>query len=147
MKGGYGNLEVYRQAHELAVRVHRTTMDLPRFEMFEEGGQIRRSAKSVAAQIVEGYCLRKNKGEFLQYINRAYASAHETLEHLELLVETGSLADDAEYRSLQEGYDLLCRQLLRFMEAVVHGHALPGFVAGSSHAPGTSQIPHPTSGS
>jgi len=30
-------------------------MMLPKFELFEEGGQVRRSSKSVAAMIVEGY--------------------------------------------------------------------------------------------
>lgn len=52
---GYRKLEVYVLAHELAVKVHQMTMSLPKFELHEEGSQIRRSAKSVSANIVEGY--------------------------------------------------------------------------------------------
>ncbi|MBI4563712.1 MAG: four helix bundle protein [Planctomycetes bacterium] len=50
---GYRRLEVYRLAHDLAVQVHKMSMTLPRHELFEEGSQVRRSSKSVSAQIVE----------------------------------------------------------------------------------------------
>ncbi|MCZ6777265.1 MAG: four helix bundle protein [Ignavibacteria bacterium] len=79
---GYKKLEVYQLAHRLAVEVHKMSLGLPKHELYEQGSQIRRSSKSVSAQIVEGFSLRKNKNEFLQYLNRAYASATETLEHL-----------------------------------------------------------------
>lgn len=93
MEGGYHKLEVYVLAHELAVKVHRLTLTLPKFELHEEGSQIRRSAKSVSANIVEGFALRKYKKKYLRYIQRAYASSEETLEHLRLLFETESLTD------------------------------------------------------
>jgi hypothetical protein len=67
---GYKKLEVYQLAHKLAVKVHGMSMQLPKHEMYEQGSQIRRSSKSISAQIVEGYALRKNKNEFLQYLNR-----------------------------------------------------------------------------
>jgi len=41
---------------------------LPKFEMYEEGSQIRRSAKSVAANIVEGYGRRRYKQEFIRFL-------------------------------------------------------------------------------
>ena len=53
--GGYKELEIYRLAHELGVAVHEFSLTLPRHEMYESGSQMRRSAKSVAANIVEGY--------------------------------------------------------------------------------------------
>ncbi|MBI5473501.1 MAG: four helix bundle protein [Ignavibacteriae bacterium] len=87
MEGGYRKLEVYNLAHGLAVRLHKLTMGLPKFEMYEEGGQIRRSSKSVSAQLVEGYALRKYKNEFLHYLWRAYGSSEETAEHLLYLFE------------------------------------------------------------
>jgi four helix bundle protein len=53
--------------------------------MHEECSQIRRSAKSVSSNIVEGYVLRKYKNEFLHYPYRSYGSAEETLEPLQYL--------------------------------------------------------------
>ena len=48
---GYKKLKIYQLAHDLAVRVHRMSMTLPKFETFEEGSQIRRSSKSVSSNI------------------------------------------------------------------------------------------------
>lgn len=145
---GYRGLEIYRRSHKLAVEIHKMTLALPRFEMFEEGSQVRRSAKSVAAQIVEGYCLRKNKNEFVQYLNRAYASAHETVEHLDILAETGSIANEVRYKELRSECDALCKMIFRFMQGVIEGHEKPGFVKEDETGyslPPTSHIPHPTS--
>lgn len=111
MESGYRKLDVYNLARSLAVKVHRMTLSLPKFEMFEEGGQVRRSSKSVSALIVEGYALRKYKNEFLHYLWRAYGSSEETLEHLSLLFETSSLKDEKLYQDLSESYKQLNRML------------------------------------
>jgi hypothetical protein len=50
MQVSYKNLEIWRLARELVIDIHMMSIDnLPKFEMFEEGGQIRRSIKSVSA--------------------------------------------------------------------------------------------------
>ena len=50
----YKDLDVFRLAKDLAVRTHKITLNgLPKFEMYEEGSQIRRSSKSIVANIVE----------------------------------------------------------------------------------------------
>ena len=122
---GYRKLEIYQLAHRLAVEVHGMSLSLPKFEMFEEGGQIRRSSKSVTSQIVEGYCLRHHKKDFLLYLSRAYASAEETIEHLDILHETRSLPDDSEFRRLREGYEQLCAKTFRFIQSVAEFHGVP----------------------
>jgi four helix bundle protein len=68
---GHKKLQIYQEAHKLAIEVHNLTLKLPLFERFEEGSQIRRSAKSVASNIVEGYALRKYKNEFVHFLFRA----------------------------------------------------------------------------
>ncbi len=90
---GYKKLKIYRVAHELALKVHKMTLDLPKFELYEEGSQIRRSSKSVSSNIVEGYSLRRYKNEYLRYLSQAYASSQETIEHLDYLYETNSLKE------------------------------------------------------
>jgi len=58
----YRKLEIWRLASVLVNDVHRMTLDqLPKFEMYEEGSQIRRSMKSVKSNIVEGYGRRRYK--------------------------------------------------------------------------------------
>lgn len=87
------------------------------------GSQTRRSSKSVSAQIVEGHALRQYKSEYLHYLGRSYASAEETIEHLQYLLETGS-ADRVqdECRSLIDEYAVLCRKLFNYMSTVRDEH-------------------------
>ncbi len=62
----YRDLEVYKESKRLAIAVHKMTLTLPKFELFEEGGQIRRSSKSVTAMIVEGYGRKRYQRRFFQ---------------------------------------------------------------------------------
>jgi four helix bundle protein len=81
----YRDLEVYRKAFDLAVRVHRTTMKLPKYEMYEQGSQVRRSSKSIKDTIVEGYGRRRYKTEFVKYLVYAQGSCDETTSQLEMI--------------------------------------------------------------
>ena len=128
MEQGVKKLEIYQLAHSLAVKVHQLTLNLPSFERFEEGSQIRRSAKSVSANIVEGYALRKYKNEFIHYLFRAYGSAEETIEHLELLFETKSLKDENFFKELFDSYNLFCGKMLRYIQAVDKEYETPNFM-------------------
>ena len=88
----YKKLEVWQLARELVIDIHKLTLeDIPKFEMYELGSQIRRSVKSVKATIVEGYGRRGYKQDFLRFLTYAIASNDETIDHLETLFETGSL--------------------------------------------------------
>ena len=119
----YRDLEIWDLARQIAVAVHRMTLqELPKFEMYEEGSQIRRSAKSVSANIVEGYGRRRYKQEFIRFLVFAHASCDETIEHLEMLFETGSLTNELVYRDLSAQLDLLGRKLNVFIETVERSH-------------------------
>jgi hypothetical protein len=50
----YRDLPVYQLAFRLAVEIDRMTPQLPKYEFYEEGGQIRRSAKFIPANLSEG---------------------------------------------------------------------------------------------
>ncbi len=52
---GYRDLEIYKLAFSLALDVHKLTLTLPKYEMYEQGSQVRRSTKSIKDNIVEGY--------------------------------------------------------------------------------------------
>ena len=65
----YRHLEIWKLARQVAIAVHHMTLqNLPKFETYEEGSQIRLSAKSVAANIVEGYGRRRYKQEFIRFL-------------------------------------------------------------------------------
>ena len=119
----YRDLEIWKLAREAAIGIHRMTLQrLPKFEMYEEASQIRRSVKSIRSNIVEGYGRRRYKQEFIHFLTFAHASCDETIDHLEGLFETGSLTDETVYRGLQAQLDLLGRKLHVFIEGVEREH-------------------------
>ena|SRR5258706_12759996 len=128
MEKGYEKLDIYKLSKELAIEIHKMSLSLPKFEMYEEGSQIRRSAKSIPSNIVEGYCLRRHKNEYLQYLHRAFGSCEETLLHLRILFETKSLADQKVCDDLVERYNHLSKMIFRFIESVAAFHLPPAYV-------------------
>jgi four helix bundle protein len=118
----YKDLDVFRLAKDLAVRTHKITLNgLPKIEMYEEGSQIRRSSKSIVANIVEGFGRRRYKNEFIQFLTYSIASCDETKVHLEMLYETESLKEIT-FKELHEKYQELGAKLFNFREAVIKGH-------------------------
>jgi four helix bundle protein len=115
----YKNLEIWKIANELVKEVHLMTLtNLPRYELYEIGSQIRRSSKSVKSNIVEGYGRRIYKQEYIHFLIIAIASNSETIDHLETLFITGSLKDEALYKSLTEKYEKLGRMIHNYIESV-----------------------------
>ncbi len=119
----YKDLEIWKLAREVALQVHRMTLTkLPKFEIYETGSQIRRAAKSIRSNIVEGYGRRRYKLDFIKHLTYSHASCDETIDHLEELFETGSLADQPLFESLLTTMNELGAKLNRFIASVESGH-------------------------
>jgi four helix bundle protein len=119
----YTDLEVWKLASEVVIEIHRMTLhDLPKFEMYETGNQIRRSSKSVKSNIVEGYGRRQSKKEFVHFLRFAIASNDETRDHLMTLFDTGSLRDKVVYDRIRTKTEILGRKLNLFIKAVNKNH-------------------------
>ena len=119
----YRNLEIWKLARKAAVVIHKMSLsELPKFELYEEGSQIRRSSKSVVANIVEGYGRRRYKSEYIRFLIFALASCDETREHLEILRETGSLGNVEISNRIESIIDELGRKLNRIIQSVEARH-------------------------
>lgn len=139
----YRNLEIWKLSCSLTTDIHKMSLTkLPKFEMFEEGVQIRRSVKSVRSNIVEGYGRRRYKAEFIHFLTYAQASCDETIDHLEILFETGSLTDEPLFKDLSKRLDELGRKINSFTQTVEVSHR-PGRPDDSQHP--ASSIAHPAS--
>ena len=118
----YRNLEVWQLARELVIMIHEMTLTkLPKFEMFEEGSQIRRAIKSVKSNIVEGYGRRRYKQEFIRFVDYALASC-ETADHFDTLIATQSLKDVATIDEITNGLEKLGRKLNLFLQSIERAH-------------------------
>ena len=114
----YRELEVYKESKRLAIEIHKTSLQLPKFELFEEGGQIHRSSKSVTSMIVEGYGRRRYKADFIKFLVYAQSECDETIVHLDFLFETQSLKDKAYYERFHAEYDMLSKKINKFIQWV-----------------------------
>ena len=138
----YRDLEIWKLAKELSIEIHRMTLqNLPKFEMFETGSQIRRSSKSIRANIVEGYGRRRYKQDFIRFLAVAQASCDETADHLDLLIETKSLDDIKLYEILHARLDKLGRKLSKFIQSVEKMHRSVREDASSYNKEGTDAFP------
>jgi four helix bundle protein len=79
----YRDLDIYKISLELFYIVHPSSLNLPKYEMYELGSQIRRSSDSVVTNIVEGYGRKKYKAEFVRFLIFSWSSCLETVNHLE----------------------------------------------------------------
>ena len=119
----YKKLEIWQIANDVVIKTHKMTLqELPKFEIYEEGSQIRRSSKSVKSLIVEGYGRRAYKQDFIRFLINAIASNDETIDHLENLYNTDSLKNKELYKELQTKLELLGRKLNNFIKAVQQKH-------------------------
>lgn len=115
----YKDLEIYNLAHETALDIHKMTLKLPKFEMFEVGSQIRRSSKSISVNIVEGFGRKRYRQDYIKFLIYAHATCDETKEHLEYLFKTKSLEDKIVFDELMEKLDKLSKKINKFIQAVV----------------------------
>ena len=119
----YRNLEIWQLARELVISIHEMTLTkLPKFEMFEQGSQIRRAIKSVKSNIVEGYGRRRCKQDFVKFVDYALASCDETADHLDTLIATKSLTDLTVIDDLTPRLEELGRKLNLFLQSVERSH-------------------------
>ncbi len=114
----YRELDVYKESKQLAIEIHKMTLTLPKFELYEEGGQIRRSSKAVTAAIVEGYGRKRYKQDFIKFLVYAQSECDETIVHLDFIYETGSLSDKAIHDNFFERYTILSKKINNFIQWV-----------------------------
>ena len=114
----YRSLDIWKLAKQQFREIHEMSLTLPKFELYEGGSQIRRSARAVGSDIVEGYGRRRYKADYVRILVCALASNDETIFHLEGLYETGSLRDKELYDHLLDQAMHLGSMLNRFIGGI-----------------------------
>ena len=107
---GFRDLKVYQLSYDLAMEIFRLSKSFPAEEKYSLTDQIRRSSRSVPANIAEGYRKRQYTKMFVSKIADADGEATETQVWLDV-------AKDCEYLSIEDqrrlinGYDEVGRML------------------------------------
>lgn len=88
------SLIAWQRADDLFIRLHQLTIkQFPAFERFELGGQLRRAAYSVAANIVEGFA-RRHRRSRLYYLNISEGSLAEVGYCLHAACRLGYISEE-----------------------------------------------------
>lgn len=112
----YKELEIYQTAYHLAIEVHQMTLTLPKYELYEQGSQLRRSSKSIKDNIVEGYGRRRYKDDFIKYLIYAQSSCDEAISQLTMVSDI--YFPDKPLEKLLQEYDILGRKINKFIKYV-----------------------------
>ena len=105
----FENLVVWKKAHQLVLKIYEYTKDFPKEEKYGLTSDMRRSARSVPTNIVEGY-KRKGYKDAQNFFNISEASLEE-LKYHSLLAHDLEYLDDIKYIKLAEMEDEVGRLL------------------------------------
>ena len=96
----YENLDAWREATNLAVKIYQVTKTFPKEEIFGITSQLRRASISISSNIAEG-AGRKSKKDFKQFVHMASGSLNE-VENLLYICSRLDLITAASFKELQE---------------------------------------------
>ena len=106
MSRDHRKLRVFTLADELVLEVYRITGAFPAEERYGLQTQLRRSALSVAVNIVEG-CARRTTREYASFINVATGSAAESRYAVDVSIRLGFLSAKEHQGTLHRLDDLV----------------------------------------
>jgi len=110
----YKQLRVYKLAFESAMQIFQLTRKWPSEERFSLTGQMRRSSRSVCANLAEAWRKRRYEGAFISKLSDSDGEAAETEVHLDFALHCSYLSKE-DHASLRDHYDHICRQLTNMM--------------------------------
>lgn len=105
------DLDVYRSAFSVAMRIYESSKAFPKEERYSLTDQVRRSSRSVCANVAEGWRKRRYPAAFVSKLSDAEAEAAETQTWLQFAVKCGYMPEE-DGRSLFETQEGVIRMLV-----------------------------------
>jgi four helix bundle protein len=106
MSEGFRSLKVYEIAYDLAMKIFNISKDFPKEEKYSLADQIRRSSRSVCANIAEPYRKRRYPKHFTSKISDADCEASAPIVWLDFARDCG-YTDNLFQKVLMEKYSEL----------------------------------------
>jgi four helix bundle protein len=111
----FRDLDVYKNAVAAGLRVYELSKKFPPEEKYSLTDQIRRSSRSVCANIAEAWRKRRYEAAFVSKLSDAEGEAAETEVHLEFAFQHRYVSHD-EFLSVDDAYEKICAQLVRMID-------------------------------
>ena len=110
MLRGHKDLKVFQLAYQIAMKIFEESKRFPKQERYSLTDQIRRSSRSVAANIAESYRRRRYPAMFISRIVDADAEATETQVWLDFACDCGYLSETSR-SELSRAYEEIGKML------------------------------------
>ena len=105
------DLIVYKRAIEAAITLFEISKTFPKEETYSMTDQVRRSSRSVAANVAEAWRKRRYKAAFVCKLNDAEGEAAETQTWIEIAARSGYM-DRSTAKQLYVEYDEIISMLV-----------------------------------
>jgi len=112
----WNKLKVWEKSHQLVLDIYKITAAFPKAEIYALTSQIRRSALSVPANIVEGQSRNTTK-EYLQFLFNSRGSLEETRYYLRVACDLVYITGK-EYSGLEGRYEEVSRMLNALIQSI-----------------------------
>ncbi|MFM8917081.1 MAG: four helix bundle protein [Bacteroidota bacterium] len=110
MNHGFKNLDVYSISYQTAIEVFKISKTFPKEETYSLTDQIRRSSRSVCANLAEGYRKRVYPKHFVSKMTDADAECSETLVWLDFSLDCGYI-DRTTHLKIKNEYEKIGRMI------------------------------------
>ncbi|MBI5052351.1 MAG: four helix bundle protein [Chloroflexi bacterium] len=105
------DLQVYQKAFETAQKIFRMSKTFPKEETYSLTDQVRRSSRSVCANLAEAWRKRRYEAAFISKLSDSEAEAAETQVWLEFAVDCDYISKE-EARKLYRTYNEIIKTLV-----------------------------------
>ena len=111
----FRDLDVYQGAMSLVMEIFALSKEFPPDERFTLTDQIRRSCRSICANIAEAWRKRRYKAAFISKLNDAETEASETQVHLEIAFNHKYI-DSQTFEALDDACDKIIAQVVKMID-------------------------------
>lgn len=112
---GYRDLKVYQLSYQIALDIHNISKTFPKEEKYSLIDQIRRSSRSISANLAEAWKKRRYEKAFIAKVIDAAGEAGESEVWLDFSKDFGYL-DASKYQQLMSEYDEVNRMLFGMID-------------------------------
>ena len=117
MNGGFKDLKVYQLAYWLAMDIFKISKSFPVEEKYSLTDQIRRSSRSVCANLAEAYRKRRYPKHFISKVTDADCQASETIVWIDFAKNCGYINNNI-HKELNDKYEEVGKMLGRAWQTV-----------------------------
>ena len=112
------DLDVYQRAYTLSLDVHKTSLTFPKIEQYALADQLRRSSKSICANLSEGYARQAQSSiEFKRFIIIAIGSCNESITWCHYSKDLEYITKE-QYDNWTSEYNIVMKMLIKLRNSI-----------------------------